>query len=713
MKNAIFSFVLAGISFCTFGKDIVYVFGSRDEAFLTPGSARFLSSDKIQQFDYSDSMRLLQSVSGVYLQEEDGLGLRPNIGLRGATPHRSKKITLMEDGILIAPAPYSSPAAYFFPNMMRISDLEVYKGTSSVKYGPHSVGGAINFVSRPMPSHRQMELMTSQGVIRKYRFSTSGKAGRFGYLLEYNRMDSDGIKKLPSGVSTGFDKDDFLVKMDYNFEKYGQHLLLKASHVFEQSHETYLGLAPEDFNKEPYSRYAASANDLMEWKHQQYQLFYRVIPSENIIMNMALYYHKFDRNWSKFNGFNNDIHVSNYLNPKSLHYDPHFLNVLRGESDSILDSGEDEIVVGNNQREYDSGGIVLEKSFFWQASKNMYHDISVGFRYHRDRIKRIHIKDIFKMKERKLNASLRNIPSTQNIDTSYARTIFVEDKVGFSNGLMVSLGIRWEEVDTERKSLSGEILSGRPYHNTFAPGLGIQYSPSNNMNFIAGVSKGVSSISPGQDSSVRPEESINYEAGVKYRGLIQGELIGFFNDYKNIKGFCSFSSGCLENNLDQEFNGGEAHIYGLEGRLTSEFEISSFDIPFEINYTKTLARFRKEIESANREWGLGLIRNGDPLPYIPEDKLSLSIGLRRKKVSSFLNYNWQSYVYDQSVQKGRQVVAAQSVVDWTAKYQYSKKFNVFFRLDNVLGREYVVSFRPWGARPGKPRSFHAGMKYVF
>ena len=35
------------------------------------------------------------------------------------------------------------------------------------------------------------------------------------------------------------------------------------------------------------------------------------------------------------------------------------------------------------------------------------------------------------------------------------------------------------------------------------------------------------------------------------------------------------------------------------------------------------------------------------------------------------------------------------------------------RVDNLLDREYVVSRRPFGARPGRPVAAQVGVEYVF
>ena len=84
--------------------------GSKFEARNRTGSAYYISPEEISKFGYTDINRMLKSVPGVNVYEEDGYGLRPNISLRGTKAERSERISLMEDGVLL-PTIFLMPGA--------------------------------------------------------------------------------------------------------------------------------------------------------------------------------------------------------------------------------------------------------------------------------------------------------------------------------------------------------------------------------------------------------------------------------------------------------------------------------------------------------------------------------------------------------------------------------------------------------------------------
>ena len=116
--------------------EAVIVTASAEDARTVGGSATFLDNAALEVFGHADVNQVLRQVPGVFLQEEDGFGLRPNIGIRGSGTDRSGRVAVMEDGVLIAPAPYAAPAAYYFPRLARMTGVEVTKGPAPSNTGP-------------------------------------------------------------------------------------------------------------------------------------------------------------------------------------------------------------------------------------------------------------------------------------------------------------------------------------------------------------------------------------------------------------------------------------------------------------------------------------------------------------------------------------------------------------------------------------------------
>ena len=103
--------------------DTITIIGRTADVADIPGSAHVMNAEALGVFNDTDILRVLRAVPGVYVQEEEGFGLRPNIGIRGSGLDRSARIALLEDGVLIAPAPYSAPSAYYFPTQRRMDSL--------------------------------------------------------------------------------------------------------------------------------------------------------------------------------------------------------------------------------------------------------------------------------------------------------------------------------------------------------------------------------------------------------------------------------------------------------------------------------------------------------------------------------------------------------------------------------------------------------------
>ena len=701
------------------------IIGHNKQLRTEAGSATLISEMALEKFEYDDINRILAIVPGVNIREEDGYGLRPNIGFRGATPERSKKISLMEDGILIAPAPYSAPAAYYFPLVSRMTSVEVFKVPAAIKYGPNTVSGALNMTTRGVPEAFEGGLdfaLGGDGYNKQHVFM-GDSIGDFGYLIEGLHVQADGFKVLDGGGDTGFDKNDLMAKFRYNLDgsDYSQLVELKLSYGDEVSDETYLGLSDADFAATPFRRYAASQQGLMDWTHKQYQFTHHIQFSDINVLT-RVYHNDFERSWRKVNGFvaqgnpATDRSLADILAAPDQGINTIYYQILTGEQDS--QKSYENLVLGTNAREYFSQGVQSDMQWDFELA-GLDSVFEAGVRYHKDQIKRNHTQDTVKMTAGKLtNAGFATKSATHNQESSDVWAVYAQNTLNWHK-FSITTGVRGEFIDAEYRNLKSGSENDwlEKSSHIWLPSLSTFYQMSDSLGFLFGIHEGHVPTSPQQHPSIQAEKSVNYELGLRYaKEGTNIDLIGFFNDYSNLKESCTFSaSSSCANTVDQEYDGGEVDIYGIEATFGYTFEIGNgLEVPVTVVYTHTQSEFKQELESDFPLWGH--IRPGDEVPYLPDNQLTLTLGL--------VSQDWQlslltRYVGEMAEAAGEGVTLsgvsseAYTVVDLSASYDFADMGSVYFKLDNVFDTVEVVSHRPYGARPSKPQQLVAGYKYRF
>lgn len=708
------------------GIEHISIIGDRQDLKKSAGSVTLIDEVALDKFEYDDISRILATVPGVNIRQEDGYGLRPNIGFRGVTPERSKKINIMEDGVLIGPAPYSASAAYYFPMTSRMTAVEVTKGPSTIKYGPNTVAGALNMITRQVPDVREggIDLGVGSDGYGKVHGYYGDTIGDFGYLLEGLHLQADGFKRLDGGGDTGFDKSDFMGKFNYqlNGDDYEQFIELKLSYAEETSDETYLGLTDADFAENPYRRYAASQLGLMDWQHQQVQ-FTHHLEFSNFNMTTRVYRNDFQRAWRKVNEFassqgGNIPSLQQILTNPEDELNQVYYQVLTGQRDSTL---REIVVIGTNDREYYSQGVQIDLA--WDFSLfGLDHQIESGIRFHEDEIQRNHIEDNFFMRSGLLESTGEaTLPTTTNTEQTEAISVYLQDTLEFDN-LTLSAGVRGELIDGNYQNRAPD--KQQDFQNKtsriWLPSISAYYDLTANSGLFGGVHQGFVPTSPIQSVDIEIEKGLNYELGWRYaQKRQQAELVGFFSDYDNLKESCSISAGC---DTDLEFNAGAADIYGLEASYRDVFYMSSdYSVPLSVVYTHTQSEFKQTFYSEFDQWGF--VNQGDPVPYLAENMLTISLGLEANEwqISLLINYSDEMPESAQTSLTGNDGDSAlaglktdeYTAVDVSGSYDLNNESQIYFKLDNLFDSSDIVSRRPFGARPSKPRQVFAGYKYRF
>jgi Fe(3+) dicitrate transport protein len=714
------------MTFFSFAEDVsievVEIIGSQEDAKEIAGSASVITEAELEVYEYTDIHKILSNIPGVNFRPEEGYGLRPNISIRGTYADRSGKVTLMEDGVLIAPAPYAASSAYYFPTAGRIAGVEVLKGPAAISQGPYTIGGAINLLSTPIAdeSGGLINQELGQDGTSRTHLHYSAVDTQVAFLVESHTWDTDGFDSIKgSDTDTGFDKDDILIKLrinsDPSLDGVYHELNIKYQDSEESSDQSYVGLADADFRKDAHSRYGLSAYDNMDNSHETTSFNY-IADIGNLELSVTMYDNDFARNWFKVDKIDNKkvyghgIGINNIIAAA---------NAGEATASAILNGTNAEAVevkLKNNNRAYISEGTDLKLQY---TTYNQ--SLTIGYRDTEDSEDRFQVYVTTDWFTGQLGAltvgSDPGYSSNNRLTKAQATAFYINEEINFG-ALTVNVGYRSEDweisqdryVDAARSAIATD--KGYPKQLTDSDnslmGFGATYEVNDTTQLFFGFHEGFTPTGGGAD----PEEADNLEIGIRYSDdNSYFEAVYFDTDYKNMFGECTASGGATGScEIGDSFNAGEASISGFELVAQTEMESESgTKYPLSMVYTSTDASFDNTFYSDF--WGS--VTSGMDIPDLPDSQLALQAGFETK---SGLRGNATYYAYGSTCSVASCAagtsVDSYSVIDASLTKMMSKKLDVYMVVENMTDETDVVARAPKnGARAQKPRSFTVGVRY--
>src|SRR3989339_44100 len=683
------------------------VIGNKPSLYNTiPGSATLINNQLLNNMKALTGNEVFKKIPGLNIVDEEGLGLRANIGIRGLDPDRSRTVLMMEDGIPIALAPYGEPEMYYTPAIDRMSKIEVLKGSGSILFGPQTIGGVINYITSDPPLDSK--------TILNFRY---GNGGFFSGLLNYGTtIGNAGVqatllhKQADNLGITNFDVNDFSAKIKFGLGE-SSRIGLKLSYYDETSNSTYLGMTQNMYDNREYFTVMAP-NDKLEIRRFSASLTHDYFISTSAYIRTTVFGYTTTRNWLR-QDFSRSRNSSNLT------------GIMFGDSSIANGAVFMRNSTGNRDRQFEVFGVEPRLNHSY-AFLNFQNELIGGARFLYE-----------KAFEQRINGKKANAVSGDLIDDEerigYAGSAFLQNKLFFSDQFSLTPGLRFEYFEFERRisriGSKDTLLVGKRYTTSLIPGRGLNFNLNDNYTFFAGVHRGYApprvkdAISnSGQSLELDAEFSWNYEIGLRANlfSLIGIEFTSYILDFSNQILPVSESSGGLGTGL---VNGGATFHKGLELGVDL-----SLDNLFETRYSVFLdwnISYNHAKYDSDRFITVGSSQvnvKENKLPYAPEFLSSLLINLQTP-FNFQLNFSG-TFVGEQYTDELNTIIPSPDgqigmmnsyvVLDLNAKYHMeSLGSSIFISVKNLTDERYIASRRPQGIKVGIPRMITAGLELSF
>lgn len=657
------------------------------------GAGQIIDHEELETSRVFTVNEALRRVPGVNVRDEEGFGLRPNIGMRGLNTTRSTKITLLEDGMPLAYAPYGDNASYYHPMIDRYARIEVLKGANSLLFGPQTVGGVINYITPDAPQKFGGYVQGTVGN-RDY-FNGHLNVGGSGFLLDAIRKQGDGSRDNMEHALNDLNLK-YTTALGSN-----QALTLRANYYTEDSTITYSGLTQAEFNNLG-ARYNPFKNDKFEVDRTGLSATHEIdFGKAQLVTN--LYWMQFNRDWWRQSSHSQDgLHgTCNTTNPPT-----GYTSWTAARLAGVLINPDNLNCNQGRLRNYDTWGIEPRLTIAHKMG-----EFQAGAKAHFEEQKR-----------KQVNGSSPTARTgtlvEDNLRKTDAYSFFAANRFDFGN-VSVTPIVRHENIDAERTNrLTG--ATGSTSLSKTLPGLGVTWNPDKNLTVFGSVHRGFAPPrvedligGTGTVTDVDPEKSTNYEIGLRAQPMagVDVQAAWFRADFDNLIAVGSIAGGSTP--LSQ----GKALFEGLELGARAEAKNGFFG---RLAYT-WLPTAEQETPFVNVASGAVIAGSaaGNRQPYAPEHTLTAAAGyavgaLRGEIEAQYVGKQFSDFANTVAPTADGQKGEINAYTVWNAalNYRFDKALSGFLTAKNLTDKTYIVD-RTRGIQVGMPRLVQVGVKYAF
>lgn len=535
---------------------------------------------------------VLNRMPGVNAPENNGTGshdMAMNFGIRGLNPRLASRSTVLMDGIPVPFAPYGQPQLSLAPvSLGNLDAVDVVRGGGAVRYGPQSVGGVVNFVTRAIP--QDFGLSAGMEGALSPTSSQNDPKGTGNLMIGGTADNGLGAAMLYSGTRgsdwrehSSTKIDDVMLKTRY--APNDVHTFNSLLQYYEGRAEMPGGLSRAAYNADPFQ--STRPYDEFWGRRQLASLGYQYQPDQQHKFNIQSFYTYTLR--------------SGYLN--------------QGKNITL------------SPREYWVRGIEPRYSQSFTLGSSA-HEVGIGYRFVSESTHELRYTSL---------ASSGKLPTTGSPfdrDTqsgTQAHAWYIDDRIDIGDWT-ITPGIRYERIQSYQNNYIKNTKQDISY-NAPLPALNVVYHLNDAWNIYANTEGSFGTVQYSQigkavdSGKIEPEKARTWELGTRFdNDIVKAEVGLFLINFDN-----QYDSNQVTDSVTAR---GKTRHSGLESQVRydlADLSPALDNLSAYASYAYVNAIIREE--GANR---------GNQVPFSPKNKGTLGLDYSPGSWTFNLNSEFQS-----------------------------------------------------------------------